>query len=146
MRAPFTQLYLHCVWSTWDRIHLITPQLERPVYSAIKAKCQELKCEVIAIGGMPDHIHLLVRLHPTVSVSGLLKGVKGSSSHLVTHEVLKDEFFKWQGSYGAFTVAKKDVPRVKVYIERQIEHHTRGSLYDEWEKVELPEDDEVENG
>ncbi len=92
---------------------------------------------------MPDHVHLLVRLHPTVSVSDLIKGVKGSSSHLVTHEILKGAFFKWQGSYGAFIVGKKGVARVKAYIDRQKEHHSRNSVYDEWEAVESPEDGDI---
>ncbi len=144
MRAPFTQLFVHCVWATWDRLPLLTTRLERPIYNAIIVKCHELKCEVIAIGGMPDHIHLLIRLHPTMSVSDLLKSVKGSSSHLVTHEVAKGEFFKWQGAYGAFTVGKRDVPRVKAYIEHQEEHHKRGTVESEWETAELPEEGEVE--
>ena len=145
MRAPFTQLFLHCVWATWDRLPILTPQLERPVYTAITVKCQELKCEVMAICGMPDHIHLLVRLHPTIAVADLLKGVKGASSHLVTHKVAVGEFFKWQGSYGAFTIGKGDVSRIKAYIERQKEHHARNNLRQEWELVESPDSGEQEN-
>lgn len=60
MRAPFTQLYLHCVWATWDRMPLVVPQIEQAVYGAVLAKSRELNCEPLAIGGMPDHVHLLV--------------------------------------------------------------------------------------
>jgi len=95
MRAPFTQLYLHCVWATWDRLPFLTPQLEQPIYAAILAKCHELKCEPLAIGGISDHVHLLIRLHTTVAVADLLKDVKGASSHLVTHVITPGEFFKW---------------------------------------------------
>ncbi|MBF8285961.1 MAG: transposase IS200-family protein, partial [Anaerolineales bacterium] len=84
MRAPFTQLYLHCVWATWDRLPLLTPKIEQVVYASILDKCRELKSEALAIGGMPDHVHLLVRLHTTVAVADLLKEVKGASSHLIT--------------------------------------------------------------
>ncbi len=141
MRAPFTQLYLHCVWATWDRQPLLTPQLEQPVYAVVLSKCHELKCEPLAIGGMPDHIHLLVRLHTTVAVADLLKEVKGASSHLVTHVITPGEFFKWQGAYGAFTLRKEDAPVVKGYIERQKEHHARNELQQEWEQtmIEGPE-------
>jgi putative transposase len=141
MRAPFTQLYVHCVWATWDRLHLLGPQLERPVYAAIVAKCKELKCEALAIGGMPDHVHLLVRLSASLAVADLLHHVKGASSHLVTHQLALDEFFKWQGAYGAFTVAKADVPRVKTYIEAQKEHHVSGEVWQEWEWCVTPEDE-----
>jgi REP element-mobilizing transposase RayT len=99
-------------------------------------KCRELDCEPLAINGMPDHVHLLVRLHSTVSVAQLLKEVKGASSHLVTHEIAPGGFFKWQGTYGAFTLAKSAVPEVKAYIERQKDHHTQGKLNPEWEQAE----------
>ena len=136
MKNPFTQLYLHCVWATWDRLPLITPKLEQSVYAAILTKCRELKCEPLAINGMPDHVHLLVRLPTTISVAQLLKEVKGASSHLVTHEIAPGEFFKWQGTYGAFTLAKSAVPEVKAYIERQKEHHAERSFRPEWEQAE----------
>jgi putative transposase len=68
VKNPFTQLYLHCVWATWDRLSLLTPQIEQSVYAAILTKCRELKCEPLAINGMPDHVHWLVRLHTTDSV------------------------------------------------------------------------------
>ena len=136
MRAPYTQLYLHCVWATWDRLPLITQgDVERSKYASILDKCRQLKCEVIAIGGSHDHIHLLVRLYTTIAVSRLLKEVKGSSSHLMTHEVKPGEFFKWQGAYGAFTVSKRDVSRVTAYIEGQKDHHEREELWAEFEQT-----------
>ncbi|MGH7463099.1 MAG: IS200/IS605 family transposase, partial [Longimicrobiales bacterium] len=101
MRAPYTQLYLHGVWATWDRLPLITQAVEARLYAAVAAKCHELKCEMIAIGGDMDHVHVLVRFPTTLAVATLLKEVKGSSSHLMTHEVTPNEFFKWQGAYGA---------------------------------------------
>ena len=133
MRAPYTQLYLHCVWATWDRLPLISPEIEQPLYAAILNKCNQLKCEPIAIGGTSDHVHLLLRLHTTVSVANLLKEIKGSSSHLITHEINPEEFFKWQGAYGAFTVSKTAVPRVKAYIEHQQEHHACEQIQLHWE-------------
>ncbi len=136
MKSPFTQLFLHYVWATWDRLPLLTPQIEQAVYAVILDKCNELKCPVLAIGGMPDHIHLLLRLHTTVSVPELIKEVKGASSHLVNHRISTNESFKWQGCYGAFTLAKDEVPIVQTYIEGQKEHHAKGSFQPEWETVE----------
>ena len=135
MRAPFTQLYLHIVWATWDRLPLIEGDLEPRIYAAIAAKCRSLKCIPVAIGGTFDHVHLLVRLHTTVTVADLVKGVKGSSSHLVTHEIAPGKFFKWQGSYGAFTLRKEDVPTLEAYIQNQKTHHRVGTTRDEWERV-----------
>lgn len=70
-----------------------------------------------------DHVHLLVRLHTTVAVATLAKEVKGSTSHLVTHEITPGQLFKWQGAYGAFTLHKSEVPIVQRHIERRKEDH-----------------------
>ena len=93
MRAPYTELYVHLVWATWDRLPVLTPAVERIVYAAIADKCRDMNCEPLAIGGVADHVHLLVRLNPAVAISDLVKEVKGSSSHLVTHEIHPGEFF-----------------------------------------------------
>jgi len=133
MREPYTQLYLHVVWATWDRLPLLSPELARPVYACIQAECVQLKCQVIAIGAIEDHAHLLVRFPTSVSVAELVKQVKGSSSHLVTHELEPGSGFKWQGYYGAFTASKTELPRIREYILRQAEHHARGELDFMWE-------------
>lgn len=136
MKRPYTQLYLHYVWATWDRLPLLTPAVERAVYAAIFGKCEELNCVLLAIGGMMDHVHLLVRPSTTISVANPIQEFKGSSSHLITHEITPGEFFKWQGCYGAFTVSKADAPEVRKYIERQKEHHTQNQVNLDWECVE----------
>ena len=134
MRAPYTQLYLHCVWATWDRLPLITPAIESRLDAAIAAKSHELKCDVLAIGGIADHLHLLVRFPTTLAVATLVKEVKGASSHLVTHEIAPNEFFKWQGAYGAFTVSKKDVESVAAYVNNQKAHHAAKTLMQDFEQ------------
>src|SRR5205823_2487053 len=98
---PYTELYLHCVWATWDRLPLVTPEVEPQIYAAIASKCMELKCYVLAIGGVEDHVHLLVRFPAALSVATLVGEVKGVSSHLMTHRISPDVFFRWQGAYGA---------------------------------------------
>ncbi len=128
MRDAFVQVYLHCVWGTWDRLPLIDQYNEKPIYQAILDKCKEIGISVIALGGMPDHVHLFVRFPATISVADFIKGVKGSSSHLVTHQVNPGSFFKWQGSYAAFSVSESDIPRIKAYIERQKEQHQNNQI------------------
>jgi putative transposase len=135
MRTPYTQLYLHCVWVTWDRLPLITPAIEQPLYAEILHKCKELKCEPVTIGGMPDHIHLLVQLHATVTIADLFHDIKGASSHLITQKVMPEAFSKWQGAYGAFTVSKEGVPAVTAYILHQKEHHTQSKLWEDFERT-----------
>jgi REP element-mobilizing transposase RayT len=141
MRASYTQLYLHLVWATWDRLPLVTHELQPRVYAAIAAKCRELKCLPLAIGGTEDHVHLLVRLYPTVAVAILAQEVKGSTSHLVTHGLTPTTPFKWQGAYGAFTIWKSDIPAVTAYIERQQQHHAVGDIRSEWEQTSTEKED-----
>jgi putative transposase len=139
MRANFTQLYLHYVWATWDRLPLITPDIQKLVYAAIIKECEQLKCTVIAVGGIEDHVHLLTGFPVTVSVSELIKQIKGSSSHFITHEVKPGDFFKWQGSYAAFTVSHDAIDSVANYIRNQANHHQQKSLISTWE-LNLPGD------
>jgi putative transposase len=133
VREPYTQLYVHLVWSTWVRLPLLRGDVQSVVYHCIQAECRATGADLIAIGGIEDHVHVLVRMPRTVSVAYLVKQLKGSSSHLVTHRAAAAEALKWQGGYGAFTVSKKDVARVKHYIVRQKEHHRDRTLAPEHE-------------
>jgi REP element-mobilizing transposase RayT len=133
MRANFTQLYLHCVWATWDRLPLITPDIQKVIYAAIIRQCEQLGCTVIAVGGVEEHVHLLTGFPPTLTVSDLIKQIKGNSSHLITHQIKPGKFFKWQGSYGAFTVSQDDIDAVANYIRNQAIHHQQKSIISSWE-------------
>jgi REP element-mobilizing transposase RayT len=133
-RRAVNAVYVHLVWATWDRLPLVTDVLQPLVYRAIGAACVELGAEGIALGGVEDHVHLVVHLPATVSVAELLKRVKGSSSHLVTHTPgHADILFKWQGAYGAASVSQDGLPAVATYIAHQREHHAAGSLNATWE-------------
>ncbi len=135
MREPYTQLYVHLVWATWDRLPLITSAIEPRLYAAIAEKCRELKCLPIAIGGIEEHVHVLTRFHTTVAIATLAKEIKGSTSHLITHVMKPDGEFKWQGAYGAFTIRKSEVASVKAYVENQKKHHAENRIEAELENV-----------
>lgn len=129
MNKSYTyHLYCHLVWATWDRLPLITSEIESSVYAAIATKCRELGAEPIAMGGISDHVHLLVRFPGTLALADLAREVKDVSSHLVTRQLKPGQFFKWQGGYGAFTVSRDSVDKVVEYIHNQKTHHAHGSL------------------
>jgi putative transposase len=142
MRKPFTKLYLHLVWSTWNRAPLLTPALLQAVDRCIRAECVKVGAGVEAFGGVADHVHLLVRFPTTVSVADFVKQVKGSSSHLIGQRL--HEPFKWQGRYGAFTVSPSHVPRVRDYVLNQEQHHAEGATHPMLElteeEIEIPSD------
>ena len=133
MRRNKLALYVHLVWATWNRLPLITPNIERMVYRVTGQEVVKYGCEVVAINGTDDHVHLLVTLPTTIDIATLVKQAKGVSSHAINDTMQLSTPFKWQGSYGAYTVSRWDVDRVVAYIKRQKEHHAAGELVSEFE-------------
>jgi putative transposase len=133
MRRNCTQLYVHLVWATWDRLPLITSALQIELYRVIAAECRQMGCHVIAIGGIEDHVHVLMGFPSNVAIAAIVKQVKGSSSHWASHQAKPEAFFKWQGSYAAFTVNPKDIDVVAEYIHHQAEHHIGSTNVPDWE-------------
>ena len=130
MRSPWTELYLHLVWSTWMRRPLLTPEKRGEAYRLILAECSRQRVEVIAIGGMEDHVHLLVRVPTVISPAALVKQVKGSSTHGMNHRADgRIGGFRWQGGYGAFSVWKRGVEVLRNYVLDQEKHHSTGRIY-----------------
>ena len=90
--------------------------------------------DVLAIGGIADHVHLLIRFPASISLSELVKQIKGSTSHLVTHR--SPQPFKWQGGYGAFTVSKKEVDKISLYIANQEARHAESTTWHSLERID----------
>jgi REP element-mobilizing transposase RayT len=134
MRTVYFGVYIHCVWATWDRLPLITPNVEAALYAAVLDKAMEHQCQPIAIGGVEDHVHVLLKLHQTAAAADLLQGMKGASSHLATHVIAPGQFFKWQGGYGAFSVCRAELQTVRRYVENQKRLHAQGRTLVEFEK------------
>jgi putative transposase len=123
MPNTWSQLYLHVVFCTKQRREWITAEVEERLYSFMAGIVKDEKCLLYKVGGMPDHVHLLVRLHPRVAVSDLLREVKGRSSRWLHEEFPDLHDFAWQEGFGVFSVSKSQLRKVKEYIERQAEHH-----------------------
>lgn len=139
MRRTRVAVFLHLVWGTWDRAPLLVGEMERRIYHSIQASCVAMGAETLALGGVEDHVHLLVRLPATLSIADLVKQVKGASAHLATHEVAPQKFFKWQGGYAAFSIGQRQLTTVRAYIIHQKEHHRNNTLVPEWEEDDAPE-------
>ncbi len=130
---PHTKLYYHAVWATWDRAPLITRHIERRMHGAIAAKCADCECTALAVGGVEDHVHLLVRAPPTGRPCTLVGEIKGVTSFLMNSEIAPGHVFRWQGGYGLFTVSPTAIDQVRDYILHQREHHDRGTTDSELE-------------
>lgn len=128
MRHNKLALYIHLVWTTWDRLPLIGSEIERRLHRHLESEAQRLGCKVLALNGMEDHVHLFLELPTTLSIAELVKNLKGLSSHFVNETLQPHDIFKWQAGYGAFTVSRWDVKNVVGYIKKQKEHHAAGKV------------------
>jgi putative transposase len=128
MTSTHAKLLYHVVFSTKYRVPSIGPEVRDKLYPYIEGIIRHRKGSLIEIGGMPDHVHALFQLAPHVSVSTLLQHIKGSSSRWIQEERILRDHFAWQLGYGVFSVSESNVPRVRQYIQRQEEHHTKESF------------------
>ena len=83
---------------------------------------------------MPDHIHLLVLLHPSKSLADFVKQIKGASAYQINQNDWTNDKFGWQKGYGAFSVSESQLPAVQRYIEKQKMHHQKMDLHTEWNR------------
>jgi len=136
MTQSKVQVYIHCVWATYQRLPMLTPEIERAVYRCIENEAHRLRCRVLAINGMPDHVHLCVKLPSRLDIARLMNQVKGVASHFVHQQLPGNEGFAWQEGYGAFSVGPREVSLAVAYIENQKDHHASNTLDAEWEATE----------
>ncbi len=130
--STYTSLTYHIIFSTKYRKPRIDDAWKDDLYSYIGGIIRSEKGQLLEIGGIPDHIHILAGFHPTVAVSDMLQHIKGGSSKWINNEKKSRERFEWQAGYGAFTVSQSQVPTVRQYVQRQDEHHQKRSFKDEF--------------
>lgn len=140
MAHSHTRLLYHLVFGTKNREPLIAEAWAAELYEYIGGVVRERRGDLIAAGGVADHVHLLVRLAADRAVSDVVRDVKAVSSGW-RHE-RGDTAFWWQTGYGAFTVSESGVGPVSRYIARQPERHKTQSFRDEY--LELLRRHEVE--
>lgn len=134
MANTYTQIYMHIVFAVGRRECLISDDWADELYRYMAGACQNRKHFVHAINGTADHVHLLIGMHPSESVSELVQSLKLQSTKWLNEKFLHGAF-GWQSGYGAFSYSKSLVPAVKNYIEHQREHHQRVSFESEWKDI-----------
>jgi REP element-mobilizing transposase RayT len=131
MAGTFTNLLYHLVFSTKNRLPLITKNLQPDLYSYMGGIIRGEGGKLLEIGGMPDHVHLLAKFKPTKSISEMLGRIKAKSSKWANEERMKMRKFGWQDGYAAFSVSESQVEPVRGYIQNQENHHRRCVFQDE---------------
>lgn len=134
MSHTYTELYYHLVWATKEREPCITPDMEQHLYPFLRHKCSELRGQVYALNGMPDHVHLVCSVPPALSLAQFVERVKGASAHFINHAEALELRLYWQPGYGALTFAKRDLARVVAYVDQQKERHAAGTTSPKMER------------
>jgi putative transposase len=123
MSHSYTSSLYHCVFSTKDRRKTIDAELQSRLWPYLGGIARDNKMKALAIGGVEDHIHLLLSLPSTTTVAMAMQLLKGGSSKWI-HDTFRDkDDFAWQEGYGAFTIGISQMNDTKRYIENQAEHH-----------------------
>ncbi len=131
MPQTFTQLHFHIIFSTKHREATITADIRERVWDYLGGFIRGEGGIPIRIGGMADHVHLLVTLPQTRALSEVMRKLKTGSSTWI-HETFPSNKLWWQTGYGAFTVSHSAIPALIEYIDKQEEHHATRSFQDEF--------------
>ncbi len=128
------EYYLHFVWTTQQRHPLLTPDIERSIHRSLQSEAQRLRCSVLAVGGMPDHVHLAVKAPTSLSPAQIMKQLKGVSSKFAGDKFVHVgdaplTWFRWQEGYGVFSFSASQKEQIVQYIRNQKQHHAESKLW-----------------
>lgn len=132
MANTYTSLFYHVVFSTKNREPFIGPDIEQRVWAYIGGVARQHNMTALQVGGIEDHIHVLVLVPPVLSPSQIAQYVKGDSSKWIHETFPTLRHFAWQTGYGAFSVSKSGVSSVVDYIQNQRQHHARKTFQAEY--------------
>ncbi len=124
--------YHHCVFSTKERRPLITPELAERLWPFLGGIARQNKMKAIEVGGVEDHVHILLSMPATLSIAMAMQLIKGGSSKWVHETFPEHRLFAWQEKYGAFSVSESRKDSVIQYIKGQPEHHKKVTFQEEF--------------
>ncbi len=132
MPQSLSNILIHLVFSTKNRIRLITPEIENELYPYTATIFRSLNCPSLTIGGTENHIHILFRFERTITVSKVVEKIKTGSSKWIKTKGFQFSKFAWQNGYGAFSIGASNISALKAYIANQKEHHRHKSFKEEY--------------
>ena len=132
MVHSYISCYVHYIFSTKDREHLITPLFKERLWAYIGGIARDNRMKALAVGGTSNHVHALISLPSTLSIAKGIQLLKGGSSKWVHDEFPAHRFFSWQEGYGAFSIGISRVEETITYIKTQEEHHRLVTFEEEY--------------
>ncbi|MBO0950302.1 IS200/IS605 family transposase [Fibrella forsythiae] len=145
MANTYSQLYLHVVFAVKHRHGLIRSAWKEDLYRYMTGIVRHQGHKLIAINGMPDHVHAFIGVNPKQAIAELVQYFKMDSSKWINEKRLTPSRFEWQTGYGAFSYSHSQIGTVVNYIENQEQHHQKQSVHDEYiaflQKFDVPYDE-----
>ena len=145
MANTFTQIYVQIVFAVQGKLNLISEQNRERIEKYMCGIVSNNQSKPISIYCNPDHVHVLIGLHPSISISDMARDIKSSSSKFINENNLTKGRFRWQEGYGAFTYSRSQIDSVTKYILNQPEHHKKKSFKEEYldilHKLDIQYDD-----
>lgn len=132
MGHSYCSAYFHCVFSTKERQKLITPELQKRLWSYLGGIARENNMKALAVGGIEDHVHVLLSIPSTMTIAKAMQLLKGGSSKWIHDEFPQQQRFAWQVGYGAFSIGASQIETTKQYIANQTEHHRTKTFEEEF--------------
>ena len=132
MANTYTQIYVQIVFTVQGRKNLIPKSKREELHKYITGIVTNRNQKMLAIFAMPDHIHILVGMTPSISVSDLVRDIKAGSSKHISDNNWVHQNFNWQVGFGAFSYSKTQIHNVVNYILNQEEHHRKKSFKEEY--------------
>ena len=132
MANTYTQIYVQVVFAVRGRECAIRSEWREQLFKYIAGILKNQGVKLIAIGGVEDHIHILLALNPKIALSDLIRDVKANSSRFINEKRLVRGRFYWQEGFGAFSYSRSQLDRVAKYILNQEQHHARQAFKDEY--------------
>lgn len=142
MANTYTNCYVHLVFAVKNREALIKKSWKNDLEMYITGIIQNHKHKMLAIGTMPDHIHIFIGYNVNQLIPDLVEEIKTSSNAWVKYGNYSKFKFDWQRGYGAFTHARSQIDQVIKYINGQEDHHRKKSFRDEY--LEILKNNEIE--
>lgn len=130
--STFSQIYIQVVFAVKGRNSLIAQSWEEELYKYITGIITNKGQKLIAVNGMPDHIHILIGMKPSCCLSDLVREIKKASNAFVNEKKFSKFKFEWQKGYGAFSYSHSSLDNVIAYIQNQKEHHKNKSFREEY--------------
>ena len=135
MPQSLSNVIVHIIFSTKNREPWLDVATRPRMHAYLATICRDLDAEVLCVGGVADHVHIVTTLPRTVSQAQLIEGIKKPSSKWIKTLEAQYRGFSWQRGYGAFSVSQSQLKTVVPYVQRQEEHHRNRTFQEEYREL-----------